>query len=523
MRPSAFRSLAGALFFLIGTSSILLAATDPPGSTTQRVEKRRGRGADAAARKATPEARAARKEARASATADGPGANPEASRGDSPRRAGRSRPAGEPGRAKARRTSPLLAESLTSGAPAGWTYSPEGEGSGLCTLVCPADSTVGTDPGVCSATITLPPPYPVGSCGTVLCQELVANQRGGLVLSPKYLGGGDCCTANGTPGCTDTTCEASVCLQDPFCCDVSWDSICAAEAATTCSICGGGSTLPLGTTTVVCEEVLNGRGDGGLPAVSSCCEPTGAQGCDDATCQNSVCAVDPFCCDTSWDSICVTEAQTLCSPLCGVSNSCTYDVTVQDFEPPALTLPADITVGTDAPACSAAVGFSPGASDNCPGVGTPVCNPASGSTFALGTTGVACSVADAASNTANGGFNVTVVDDDPPAILCPADVFAMAPPGALSWPVSYPAPTPSDNCPGVGASCAPPSGDPFPIGTTTTACVATDGAGLTATCDFDVTVTAATIQEIPTASELGLLALAAMLAGAALLVLRRPR
>jgi hypothetical protein len=48
----------------------------------------------------------------------------------------------------------------------------------------------------------------------------------------------DCCIANGTPGCDDPTCEAMVCGDDPFCCNVFWDSICAAEALSLCgSLC----------------------------------------------------------------------------------------------------------------------------------------------------------------------------------------------------------------------------------------------------------------------------------------------
>ncbi len=38
---------------------------------------------------------------------------------------------------------------------------------------------------------------------------------------------GDCCMANGTPGCYEASCCASVCAQDAYCCDVVWDDICA--------------------------------------------------------------------------------------------------------------------------------------------------------------------------------------------------------------------------------------------------------------------------------------------------------
>ena len=41
---------------------------------------------------------------------------------------------------------------------------------------------------------------------------------------------GDCCIANGTPGCERKECCVAICAIDPFCCDTAWDSICAGEA-----------------------------------------------------------------------------------------------------------------------------------------------------------------------------------------------------------------------------------------------------------------------------------------------------
>ena len=35
-------------------------------------------------------------------------------------------------------------------------------------------------------------------------------------------------------------------------------------------------------------------------------------GCSDASCCVSVCAFDPFCCNSAWDSICANEARTTC-------------------------------------------------------------------------------------------------------------------------------------------------------------------------------------------------------------------
>jgi hypothetical protein len=53
----------------------------------------------------------------------------------------------------------------------------------------------------------------------------------------KGKGGGDppvehcnCCDGHGGQGCDNADCMALVCDLDPFCCSVTWDSICADEA-----------------------------------------------------------------------------------------------------------------------------------------------------------------------------------------------------------------------------------------------------------------------------------------------------
>ena len=50
----------------------------------------------------------------------------------------------------------------------------------------------------------------------------------------------DCCIANNTPGCSDPDCQAVVCELDSFCCETSWDQICANEAITFPLECGCG-------------------------------------------------------------------------------------------------------------------------------------------------------------------------------------------------------------------------------------------------------------------------------------------
>ena len=169
--------------------------------------------------------------------------------------------------------------------------------------------------------------------------------------------------------------------------------------------------------------------------------------------------------------------------------TCTFTVTVNDTQPPSITCPANVTQSTDPNQCSAVVTYpAPKANDNC-GVGTPVCLPPSGSTFQKGTTTVNCTVSDSSGNTATCSFTVTINDTQLPSITCPANITKSNDPNQCSAVVSYPAPTVSDNCPGVGAPiCSPPSGSTFPRGTTTVTCTVNDAASNTSTCSFTITV-----------------------------------
>ena len=96
------------------------------------------------------------------------------------------------------------------------------------------------------------------------------------------------------------------------------------------------------------------------------------------------------------------------------SNSCSFNVTVNDTTKPTITCPANITTN----ACSAVVTFAPTVTDNCPGV-TYSCTPASGSVFAQGTNTVTCTATDTSGNTASASFKVIVTATAPGAPCSP--------------------------------------------------------------------------------------------------------
>jgi hypothetical protein len=108
--------------------------------------------------------------------------------------------------------------------------------------------------------------------------------------------------------------------------------------------------------------------------------------------------------------------------------------------------------------------------------------------YPVGMTSVILTVTDSHGLSSNCTATVTVVDDQPPRITCPANTFACRQPPRRYAIVNYPPPVASDNCEVSSVLCFPPSGSNFPIGTTLVNCIATDTSGNTSTCNFRVTV-----------------------------------
>lgn len=74
--------------------------------------------------------------------------------------------------------------------------------------------------------------------------------------------------------------------------------------------------------TLVMRDVNGNFTAGPLTLVGSgtcgnCCVSHAGPGCEVPACEAAVCAIDPFCCSTAWDSICANEAASLCGGLGG--------------------------------------------------------------------------------------------------------------------------------------------------------------------------------------------------------------
>jgi hypothetical protein len=147
------------------------------------------------------------------------------------------------------------------------------------------------------------------SAGTFTCQGGAINCVQNQAAGAEVCGNGIDENCNGTPddgcGCAHdvcatgaalasgcSSCVTSVCAADSYCCTNSWDSICVGEAGTICGIpCQGSCSHSICVT--------------GTALVSGC-----------VACVTDICASDSYCCNSSWDSICVGEVSSICGISC---------------------------------------------------------------------------------------------------------------------------------------------------------------------------------------------------------------
>jgi len=176
---------------------------------------------------------------------------------------------------------------------------------------------------------------------------------------------------------------------------------------------------------------------------------------------------------------------------------CTQNITVQEQESPSISCTAQPhVVSTDPGQCkSSFVPTIPLCTDNC---GCEVscerddsANCVS-STYPIDETKLTFTATDVSGNAASCMESVVVEDNEPPAIVCPADVTVPAEPQMCSAAVNPGMAVCSDNC-GCTVSCVRGDGldctaDDYENGTTTLTWTATDDAGNSVSCDSTVSV-----------------------------------
>jgi hypothetical protein len=182
-------------------------------------------------------------------------------------------------------------------------------GNGSCDhSPCAQGDALGSSCSSCVADICADDPYCCDTAWDAQCVSAV----------PAYCGAGACvgdgagscshseCGAGGPLDSSCSNCAQTVCLADPYCCDTEWDSICVEMVP---EYCGSDACI----------------GDGGSCAHSECSEGSAlapsCSGCASIVCQN-----DPYCCDTEWDDICLEEVAEFCGEsACYGGGSCTHD------------------------------------------------------------------------------------------------------------------------------------------------------------------------------------------------------
>src|SRR6476620_3275713 len=90
-----------------------------------------------------------------------------------------------------------------------------------------------------------------------------------------------------------------------------------------------------------------------------------------------------------------------------------FSITVRDTTPPDVLVPSDLILEATGP-MGRVVNYNSNATDIVYGSLPTICNPQSGSTFALGQTKVKCSATDSAGNTGTNDFIITIRDTTPP-------------------------------------------------------------------------------------------------------------
>ncbi|XXF75322.1 kelch repeat-containing protein [Myxococcaceae bacterium GXIMD 01537] len=173
---------------------------------------------------------------------------------------------------------------------------------------------------------------------------------------------------------------------------------------------------------------------------------------------------------------------------CGLdSNMATVTVNVVADNPPVITCPDSVEVAATGPD-GAVVTYPPAtATDDTTANPTVTYSPPNGSTLPLGETTVTATAEDAAGHRATCTFRVTVRDTTPPVLTCPETVRAPSEEGGAHVTYTLPAATDSVSGPAT-VTASPESGARFPDGATRVTVTATDAAGNTSACSFEVVV-----------------------------------
>ena len=274
-------------------------------------------------------------------------------------------------------------------------------GGGACTIVCPCDETVGTDPGVCEAVFTIPNPSVDGSTGTgsgamdciilpspgdfvtVVGAETPFNFNNlGLIDTPFEIAG-----VVQVPASAD--CVTEVCIdfdmrgdfsfftEQPFIADENGNTIGQVINPGGVGDCNGAGAIVI----TVCVPVAdyNGWAADGVLGFTLLADADVDNFCAVSSVTGSV-SVATACVDflNSFTGLANGPATyplgTTCVNITGTGSGsgasfpidCEVKVTVEDVEPPVLTCPGDFTFNLQGGECEQIYDYEVLVSDNCP-------------------------------------------------------------------------------------------------------------------------------------------------------------
>ncbi len=202
-----------------------------------------------------------------------------------------------------------------------------------------------------------------------------------------------------------------------------------------------------------------------------------------------------------------TVVTTVATDDLGHIDSCYFNITVEDKEPPQSICQTDTILYTYSGEWWTQLYYDFSASDFCSEVTLSSSHP-SGSYFSIGVTEVTCVATDSAGNADTSLFNVTVIDNEPPIIQCPDTIIVPTDSNLCGAVVDFSVDA-SDNSMQVTLTTSVESGSFFPIGTTIVSAVASDPYGNSDSCSFPVIIEdreppqIACISDIIVANDLG--------------------
>lgn len=424
-----------------------------------------------------------------------------------------------------------------SGNSASCSFTVTVSGNG-CVLSCPSNIVVDADAGSCGAVVTYPDPSATTECGTVTSTPASGSTFpvGTTTVVVSSSSGQNCSftiTVRDNQDPTITSCPGDITVNAP---SGSCSATVNPGTATATDNCSGVTVVgkrsdfipitdlhyPVGSTVVTwtatdgagnstsCHQIITVR-DLIPPTVSINVPPSVANVNADANCQAIIPDISEFV--TASDNCTPASGLTITqSPIAGTvlgngphtitiiviegdpdgphnSTTGTTTFTVHDVTPPVITLNGANPIVVE---CHTSF-TDPGATahDTCAGdfaataSGTVNVNVPGSYTLTYNASDPSGNPAAAVTRTVN------VVDTTPPTISCQSDMLVEFNPAVGGAVVTYTPPVGSDTCAGTLTATqltGLPSGATFPLGITTNTFRVTDGAGLTATCSFNVTV-----------------------------------